>query len=226
METTEELPGGRFEKKDVDEPVFMDVLGETVEALEKAGVDHVFIGGIPSAVWGRPRGTHDIDILVKEEDSDRAREALAQAGFDTHPTNPEWLYKAAKEGVVVDIIFRSEGDVYLDDEMLSRSDPQDFKGRPVRLVPPEDLVVMKAVAHEEDTPQYWHDALDIIGRAELDWEYLVRRAKQHGARRVLSLLLYAESNDLVVSLGAIKRLFDLIYPREETNEERAQWRAR
>ena len=30
-----------------------------------------------------------------------------------------WLYKAWKDGVLVDVIFRSSGEVYLDDEMVA-----------------------------------------------------------------------------------------------------------
>jgi hypothetical protein len=36
---------------------------------------------------------------------------------------------------------------------------------------------MKALAHLEEAPRYWHDALGIIAASELDWDYLVRRAR-------------------------------------------------
>jgi hypothetical protein len=45
----------------------------------------------------------------------------------------------------------------------------------------------------------------------MDWDYLLHRAKQHGARRVLSVLLYAQSNDLTVPNATIRDLFDAIY---------------
>jgi hypothetical protein len=40
----------------------------------------------------------------------------------------------------------------------------------------------------------------------------VRRARQAGPRRVLSLLLYAESNDLAVPAEAIESLFAAVHP--------------
>jgi hypothetical protein len=46
----------------------------------------------------------------------------------------------------------------------------------------------------------------VISQGDLDWEYLVRRACRAGPRRVLSLLLYAESNDLFVPRGAVVSL--------------------
>ena len=73
------------------------------------------------------------------------------------------------------------------------------------------MLVIKAVVNDEHIPRHWYDALGLISFCPLDWDYLVRRAKQFGARRVLSLLLYAQSNDLVVPAGPIRELFHAIY---------------
>jgi hypothetical protein len=69
---------------------------------------------------------------------------------------------------------------------------------------------MKAIAHDQDTPRYWHDALGIIAHTELDWDYLLQRARI-GPRRVLSLLLHAQSDDLIVPDRAVRQLFEAIY---------------
>lgn len=197
---------------DVAEERFVSVLQDAVRAIEEGGIPYAMIGGIPSVVLGRPRwsSNEDIDFFVKPEDAKKVLEALGEAGFETEERDPQWLYKAKKDGVVVDVIFRSSGDFYLDDEMIQRAFIGEFKGQKLRMLAPEDLVVMKALAHKEDTPQYWHDALSIIGRAELDWDYLLGRA-QIGPRRVLSLLLYAQSNDLAVPDRTIRGLFEMIY---------------
>jgi len=65
--------------------------------------------------------------------------------------------------------------------------------------------VIKAIAHDEETPRHWFDALGILARGGIDWDYLVRRASR-GPRRVLSLLLYALSMDLVVAPEAVRAL--------------------
>ena len=194
-----------------DDERFVRVLRDACAAIEAEGVDYLLMGGVGSAAVGRPRWTHDIDFFVRPEDARRVLEALHQAGFLTEETYPDWLYKGFKEDVLVDIIFKSTGGIYLDDEMLSRSSFGVFKGQKVRIIPPEDLMVIKAVVNDEHIPRHWYDALGLISFCPLDWEYLVRRAKQFGARRVLSLLLYAQSNDLVVPAGPIRELFDAIY---------------
>jgi hypothetical protein len=45
--------------------------------------------------------------------------------------------------------------------------------------------------------------------AQIDWEYLVKRARK-GSRRVLSLLFYALSLDLIVPDRAITALYERI----------------
>jgi predicted nucleotidyltransferase len=202
-----------IDRRPVDEETFLDVLDQSTAIVERLGVPYGFIGGIASAVEGRPRWTirgEDIDLFVRHRDADRVLVALEEAGFATERTNEHWIYKATKDHVVVDVIFRSTGDIYLDDDMASRVQEGEYRGRSVKVIPPEDVLVMKAVAHGEETPQYWHDALSIVARADLDWDYVLIRARQHGARRVLSLLLYAQSNDLVVPQEVVDALYATI----------------
>ena len=194
-----------------DEERFLRVLSDASAALEAKGVEYLLMGGVGSAAVGRPRWTHDIDFFVRPEEARQVLSILENAGFTIEETYPDWLFKAFKEDVLVDIIFKSAGGIYLDEEMLARSSFGDFKGQKVRLIAPEDLVVIKAVVNDEHIPRHWYDALGLISFCQLDWDYLVQRATQFGARRVLSLLLYAQSNDLVVPGGPIRELFHAIY---------------
>ena len=184
------------------EAELLETLGRVVSTLGAAGVEGVLIGGIAVAALGRPRWTHDIDIMVRPEHALRALEALAQAGMETEQTDHAWLFKAFDGDVMIDLIFRSHGDLYLDDDMVERSRRAPFKGVDVSVMAPEDLLVFKALVHDEDNPRHWHDALALIARCELDWDYVRRRAR-HGRRRVLSLLLYAQSNDLPVPRSVV-----------------------
>ena len=206
-------PGTNFREAEAaagpaDDDLFGVVLADTLAALNGVSVPHVFMGGIGAATHGRPRWTHDIDVFVRPEDAGRALRALADAGFRTEQTYPDWLYKAFKHNVLVDVIFKSLGGILLDEEMLERARAEDYLGKRPMVMAPEDLLVIKAVVHDEHMPRHWHDALAIISSGDLDWDYVVRRARQHGVRRVLSLLLYAQSNDLVVPAGPVKALFE------------------
>jgi hypothetical protein len=204
-----DLACGPAEGFAAEQQVFLAVFQETVDALEGDAIPYVLMGGVASATVGRPRVTRDIDVFVRPADARQVLDVLGERGFRTEERHPHWLYKAWKREILVDIIFRSAGDIYLDDEMWDRSTIGEYKGRRFRLIPPEDLLVIKAIVHDEHMPRHWHDALGIVAGDNLDWDYLLRRAR-HGARRVLSLLLYAQSNDLLVPAHVLRQLFAMI----------------
>ncbi len=189
---------------------FNRVLEEVVAAMEESGLGYAFIGGIASGGMGRPRSTYDIDLFVRPEDAEKALRALQKSEFNTDKTDPQWLYKAFKENILVDVIFKSRGEIYFDSEMNKRAIHAEFHGRKLRFVAPEDLLIIKAAAHSEVTPNHWHDAIGLLSYATLDWNYLVWRARR-APRRLLSLLLYAQSNDLWVPNPVIHELYRSVF---------------
>jgi predicted nucleotidyltransferase len=193
-------------------PPLAEALADVAEALEREEIPYVVIGGVASLLYGRPRVSDDLDILVAKTDAERTLDALASVGFDTERTNDQWIYKGFRDGVQVDVIFWLKGDFYLDDEMLARARRIAVGGRDIRVVPPEDLIVVKAIIHDEQTPRHWGDALALVANCDdLDWDYLIVRGR-HGARRLLALLVYAQSNDLLVADDVVRKVFDVVYP--------------
>ncbi len=190
---------------------FLDVLREALDVLERSAVPHLLMGGLAIAVLGRPRWTHDIDVFVRPNDARRALETFEEAGFDVKETDPTWLFKATKNGVLVDLIFRSHG-IYLDDEMLRRAVETSFKGERVRLLPPEDLILIKVSAFGEQTAYHWFDALSLLASSEIDWDYLLYRSRR-AVRSLLSLLVYAQAGDIAVPDAVIERLFQSVYTK-------------
>jgi predicted nucleotidyltransferase len=193
-----------------EEQVFLEVVADALHAADQSGLPYLLVGGIASGILGRPRWTHDLDLFVRPQDARPMLRVFAEAGFRTEETDPVWLYKAFKREVLVDLIFYGTGGIYLDEDMLAHSRVREFKGYHVRIPSPEDLIVIKALVHKEETSRHWFDALALISRCDLDWEYLLRRARR-GSRRVLSLLIYAQSNDVLVPDGVIRRLSEAIY---------------
>jgi predicted nucleotidyltransferase len=185
-------------------------LFSALDALEKSRASYAVIGGIAASSLGRPRSTQDIDIFVRPEDADAILEVLKEAGFRTEQTNPSWLYKAFKENVLVDIIFRSEGGFYFDDEMRGRLVRVNYHGREVPLVSPEDFVLIKCAVHKEEVPHHWHDALSVLSHAKLDWDYLLHRARK-APRRLLALLIYAQADDIWVPNNLIHKLYENVF---------------
>ena len=126
-----------------------------------------------------------------------ALESLAATGFSIDEKDPNWIFKAMDQGVLVDVIFRATNGIYLDDEMIARVRRRDFHGVEIPVLAPEDLVVIKATVFAEHNPRHWWDALGILARVDLDWDYVLQRAR-HSQARVASFLLFARSEDLAV----------------------------
>lgn len=193
-----------------DHDSFALVLRETVHALHAERVPFALIGGLAVSCFGRPRWTHDIDVLIRPQDADEALRLLRAQDFQTERTDPAWLFKAFKEDVMVDLIFFCTGGFYLEKEMLDRLVWRELFGSRMPLLAPEDLLLLKAAVHDEIGPRHWHDALGILGRTPLDWDYLLKRALR-APRRLLSLLVYAHSVDLAVPNHVVKELYSRVY---------------
>lgn len=189
----------------IEDEVISPILDDLIRTLGRTGIAYLFGGGLAAKCFGRERRTKDIDLFVRPENADALLDALDKGGFKTQKTDPKWLYKAKKDDIPIDIIFKSSGNIFLDDETFKRATQMEFMGRTLNILPPEDLIVMKTLATGEFTPSHWFDALDVIKSTPIDWEYLSRRAK-HGPRKILSLLFYAQSSDLPVPARAIEAI--------------------
>ena len=201
-----------------DDATFRRVLAEAIRVAESTGLPHAFMGGIASTALGRPRWTHDVDLLVRPGDARAMLRAFAAAGFDTEETDQTWLYKATRDGVLVDVVFESTGGIVLDDEMLSRVRPASFDGLRLSVLAPEDLLVIKAIVHREHRQRHWFDALALVETGELDWPYLLRRAEPN-PRRVASLLLYAQTDGMEVPDWVIEELLAKAHEQEGADDE-------
>jgi predicted nucleotidyltransferase len=200
----------------VDHATFVRVLEDSVAVAERSGVPYAVMGGIASSALGRDRWTHDVDVFVRRQDAGRLLRRYAEAGFEVEQRDEAWLYKAWRDQVMVDLIFEvnshSTDPIDFDEEMRARVREVTFEGVRIPALSPEDLVVIKAVVHKEHRARHWFDALGLIGAGGLDWEYLLRRARQRSPRRVLSLLLYAQSDGLEVPDRVVRALWACLRP--------------
>ncbi|MBO0701943.1 MAG: nucleotidyltransferase [Candidatus Dormibacteraeota bacterium] len=179
------------------------------DVLDSQGIDYALMGGVASTTVGRQRATHDIDFFLTRSGAVQAVDALAAAGFRTERTDERWLFKAFLGEVMVDLIFVSKGGVVLDEEMRTRRRETRVGHRSIHVLAPEDQILIKALAASEHAPRHWYDALAILVRTELDWDYLLRRAGPHPAR-ILSVLLFARSESVDLPLHPLRSLFELV----------------
>lgn len=193
------------------EGLFLSVTEEVLSLLE-GQLDHLVIGGVATAAYvdgGWTGEGADLDLLLSREDAEVALTLLNDAGFATEVRDPTWLFKAARPDVTVDLIFRPAGDFKLDEEMKARARRLQVKGIPITAPGPEDLCLIKAAATDEQAQGHWFDAVRLIARNEIDWDYLGRRAASHCPKRASSLLLFAASVGVDIPKLPLRRLTDV-----------------
>jgi hypothetical protein len=171
-------------------------LKKTVAALREANVPYLLGGGL--AIWARggAERDHDLDFLVKEEDGERALQALVDAGMKPERPPEGWLYKAYDEnGVLVDLIFRpTENPVT--DAMLERGSELEVMAIKVNVIAAGDVLVSKLLALREHELDY--DTLIEMTRAvreQIEWADVRRRTEHSPFARAFFTL--AEGLDLV-----------------------------
>src|SRR5438067_11092512 len=90
---------------EVSEATYRSVLADRAAIMASSGLPPAFMGGLASSIYGRVRRTHDLDLFVRPDDAERALEVLSAAGYETEKSNPDWIYKATKKSLLVDVIY-------------------------------------------------------------------------------------------------------------------------
>ena len=204
---TDHAEPGRDEK-------YAEVLAAAVSIVEANDVPYLAAGSMASLTWGRPGPLGDVDLLIDPRSAKPLLKAFEEAGFETEETFPQWLFKAKKDGITVDLIFEMAGPLYLEPQMIDRGTVVEVQGTKVRMICPEDYILSQALALKEDTAVYWFNALGVIGRQEIDWDYIVEMAHR-GPRMLLSMLLLGQAQDLPIPDSVIRRIFANAFPENQ-----------
>jgi hypothetical protein len=159
--------------------VVFDELTESTKrvaaALREAEVPFLLAGGIACWARGGPPTEHDIDVVVRVADAERALDALAGAGMRTERPPEGWLFKAFDGDVMIDLIFDPEG-VEVDDALFERADELTVRSAPMLVMAPDDILTSKLMALREHDLDY--DGVLELARAlreQIDWERVRRR---------------------------------------------------
>jgi hypothetical protein len=146
-----------------------------VAALRDAEVPFVLAGSFAAWARGGPQPGKDLDFMVKPEDAEAALQALVDAGMRAERPPEEWLLKAWRGDVMVDLIFGPAG-LQMSDEVLRRAEPMAVLAIETPVMALEDVLVTKLMALEEHNLDY--TSLLGIARAcreQIDWQSLRRR---------------------------------------------------
>ncbi|MBI5043221.1 MAG: nucleotidyltransferase [Nitrospirae bacterium] len=132
------------------------VFRDFVRWIKTEKIPSVIIGGVAASILGRPRVTHDVDSLVIIDEAHLKEFVQKARHFGFIPRNDNILTFACKNRVLlmkhkptaIDIDI-SLGALPFEHESIKRLVWTDVGGLKLPLSSPEDLIIMKAVAHRQ-----------------------------------------------------------------------------
>jgi hypothetical protein len=151
-------------------------LNRAVAALEAAGIPYAVAGGHAVAAWvsrvdeAAVRNTQDVDILLRRDDLDRAKAALAAAGFIFRHVKSIDMFldgPGAKARDAIHIIFAGEK-VSADSVAPSPDVDQADHTGPFRVVELEPLVRMKLTSYRLKDRVHLLDMIN-VGLIDATW---------------------------------------------------------
>jgi hypothetical protein len=156
----------------------VETMKRSAAALRDANVPFLLGGGLAAWARGGPPTDHDVDLLLRERDVERAEEALADAGLRLERPPEGWLVKAWDGEVLVDLIFRPAGGA-VGDEHFERATTLEVAAQSLQVASIEDVLVAKLLALTEQEPDFG-GCLEIARslREQIDWNWVRERTAE------------------------------------------------
>jgi hypothetical protein len=155
-----------------EEQPFADIeatLKKAAAALRAADVPFLLGGSLASWARGGPETRHDLDLMIKREDVERAVAALTDGGLRAEDPPEEWLVKTWDGDVLVDLIFAPKG-LTVDDDVIARGEEMPVLSMQMRVMALEDVLITKLMAITEHHLRYESPlAIARALREQVDW---------------------------------------------------------
>ena len=168
--------------KDKIKPL-LSALETLVNFLSESKVKNTIIGGIAASLLGKPRFTADVDgliILPEKGLADFLKKAEIHGLSPRIPgvlefakSNRVILLKHRASGINIDLAL---GLLPFEMEAIKRAKTYKIGGCRFSLPAPEDLIIMKAVAHRPIDLEDIRSILEI--QSKLDFRHITRRVKE------------------------------------------------
>jgi len=165
--------------------------------LNKMGIRYMVTGAVAAIIYGEPRLTHDIDLVVelKMDDIKKIEEAFLSEEFYCPPSEAIKLEMRRPSRGHFNIIHREtgfKGDCYLmgDDKLhlwgISRRKELEIEGEPVWVAPPEYVIVRKLEYYREGkSEKHLKDIASILAISpdQIDFDQLQGKIDAYGLEK-------------------------------------------
>jgi hypothetical protein len=176
------------------DPAKWPMYRRVIKGAQERGVPFAVGGGFANMAYtGQSREAKDLDLLILGCDRDAMIRITIEAGFqdyyDEKPYDRAWIYRAYRDGVLVDLIWAMANQRSKVDRAWIDQGPEiGVDGVRFRLMPAEELLWIKLYIVQRDRCD-WPDALNLLHAAgpDLDWKYVLARLGED--RPLLTALL-------------------------------------
>ncbi|HVV18164.1 MAG TPA: nucleotidyltransferase family protein [Pseudonocardiaceae bacterium] len=169
--------------------VLLRTVARVARALRAGEVPFALTGGCAVYARGGPASSHDVDILVREQDVPAAVSTLVATGMRAADTPLDWLAKVYDGDVLVDLLFRPNQRPVTDDT-LARAETVRVGAASLPVVTATDLVVDKLLVfgpHRCDFGEVLPVARAL--REQIDWLTVAKETAESPFAEAFLLLL-------------------------------------
>lgn len=179
---------------------FQELLKKIAKILENLKIDYCITDGYAVSVWGRPRSTFDIDVIIQLK-VEKVRplvenlRRLSAAGYIEESTAKEAILKGGEfnfihpeTGLKIDFWAVKENDSIGKSELKRKINIR-FDGQKIYFISPEDLILSKLRWFKmSESTRHLEDIKSIlkISKEKIDWIYLKKEAKKQNVAKILS----------------------------------------
>jgi len=176
-----------------------DLLTQIAKIFDKLDIPYAVTGGMAVSVWGRPRFTADIDIVVEllEKNIDLLSKELLKVDKDVYvsedamrealETKGEFNFIHPQSQLKVD--FWVVKDDFNKREIV-RAITKEIDGKKVNFVTPEDLVLSKLLWYQlSESTRQLEDIESVLRISKVDIKYIKNMARKQETIEILEDLL-------------------------------------
>lgn len=176
-----------------------DLLTKIAGMCDKLRIPYVITGGIAVSVWGRPRFTADIDIVVElmPKNVDLLAKQLFEIDKDVYISQEAMHEALARKGEFnfIDPNSQLKVDFWVvkdsfNKQEIKRAITKKIDGKKVNFVSPEDLILSKLLWFQDSqSTRQLEDIKSVLAITNVDLRYIKSWAKKQGTIEILNDLL-------------------------------------
>lgn len=179
-----------------------ELLEKLANILNRLKIPYFVTGGLAVSIWGRPRFTADIDVLIHlmPQNLDSLADELLKIGEAIY-LDKEIMRQVSQAGKGEFNLIHPESGLKIDfwilnknrfdQERMQRRKTKSFNKTKIFFSSPEDLILIKLQWHKETASTRQLEDIESIMKIqkELDVEYIEKWAKKQGTYEIFQSLI-------------------------------------